>query len=130
LTEADYVVENKKMLEGLRDIYDETDVPLFLIGMDGIQKRVQRFRQFSRRISQEVLFLPIEMKDMELLAQTVCTVKCDHDLLEQLLVVSKGRISYCSTGLLRVEAFAKKNGWEEISLKRVGAKRILLWAGR
>src|SRR5205814_2280949 len=61
--EADYLLRDQAMLESLRDIHDLSGVPVVLIGMADIEKRLVHNKQLARRISHWVEFLPSDLED-------------------------------------------------------------------
>ena len=56
MDEADYVVGNARIMETLRDIYDATEQPLILVGMEEIVRRISQRKQLFNRISQWIEF--------------------------------------------------------------------------
>lgn len=121
--EADYLLHNVKMLEALRDLHDVAGVPVVLIGMDGIEKKIVHREQFARRIQQWVEFRPLDGVDTRVLADAICEVKVADDLLDRLHLQAKGSVGLMTVGLSRIEQYAKSQALEEIDFKRWGAKR-------
>ena len=116
IDEADYVVNNKRMTETLRDLHDMASVPVVLVGMDGIQKRIVHAQQVAGRIAQWVKFLPCDMEDAGKLAKALCEVSVASDLLGSLHDAAKGQIRLMVVGLSRIEQRARVKGLEVISL--------------
>lgn len=116
--EADYLLGNLRMLEALRDIHDLTGVPVVLIGMAGIERKLVHRKQLSRRISQWIEFQPCDLEDTELLAETVCEVKVHEDLLSRLHKEANGSIGLMTVGLSRIEAYAKTQRWHAINAEQ------------
>lgn len=121
--EADYLLHNVKMLEALRDLHDVAGVPVVLIGMEGIEKRIVHREQFARRIQQWVEFRPLDAFDTRTLADAICEVKVADDLLDRLHHHTKGSVGLMTVGLSRIEQYAKSADLDEIDFKRWGAKR-------
>jgi len=84
IDEADYVVESRRLTDTLRDIHDMSTAPIILIGMHGIEKRIRGNEQFSGRIAQWVGFGGADMADARMLANGLCEVPVEDDLLEQM----------------------------------------------
>jgi len=124
--EADYLMSNLKMLETLRDIHDISSMPVVLIGMEGIERRLVHRQQLARRISQWVEFRPADLEDARILADTICEVKIDDDLLQSLQSESKGSMGLMTVGLSRIEALAKANGWKKVDVDMWGNRRLFL----
>lgn len=124
--EADYLLGNLKMLETLRDIHDLSGMPVVLIGMEGIERRLVHRQQLARRISQWVEFMPSDLEDARILADTVCEVEIEQDLLESLHTEAKGSVGLMVVGLSRIEALAKGNGWKQVSADRWGDRKLFI----
>ncbi|MCU1282939.1 MAG: putative prophage MuSo1, transposition protein [bacterium] len=107
LVGTDYLV---KALDTLRDIHDISKMPVLLIGMAGIERKLKSRLQLARRITQWVEFLPADLDDARLLARDVCEVQLDDELLADLHGAAKGNIGLMSNGLARIEQFGKANG--------------------
>ena len=54
--EVDYLVGNKNVIEILRDIQDNTGVPIILVGMGAMDKKIARFKHFEDRIYKKLQF--------------------------------------------------------------------------
>jgi DNA transposition AAA+ family ATPase len=126
--ECDYLLRNVAMLDSLRDLHDLSGTPVVLVGMQGIERRLVHRPQLSRRISHWVEFHPSDMDDAKTLAQTVCEVELDADLIARIHRESKGSIGLMSVGLSRVEAFAKANGLKAMTETIWGARKLFLGA--
>lgn len=126
IDEADYLLSNLKMLEALRDIHDLSGMPVVLIGMEGIERRLITRPQLARRISQWVEFRPADLEDADILARTVCEVAVTEDLLHTLHTEAKGSMGLMTVGLARIEALAKTHGWREVSAERWGNRQLFL----
>lgn len=126
--EADYLFSNLKMLDTLRDIHDLTGCPVILIGMEGIERRLTHRLQLARRISQWVEFLPLDVEDARILADTLCEVDIQGDLLERVHQETSGSIGLMVVGMSRIEALAKANGWKVIDNDLWADRRLFLSA--
>ncbi len=120
--EADYLLRDGDMLEALRDVHDLSHVPVVLIGMQGIERRLVHRPQLARRLSHWVEFLPSDLADARTLATTVCEVGVDDELLARLHQEAKGSVGLMTVGLARIEALGKANGWATVTAS--------LWADR
>ncbi|MEJ1358303.1 MAG: ATP-binding protein [Candidatus Sedimenticola sp. (ex Thyasira tokunagai)] len=126
IDEADYIVESRRLTDTLRDIHDLSTVPVILIGMHGIEKRIRGNEQFTGRIAQWVSFEGLDMIDARLLADGLAEVKIADDLLQQLhrAASPKNRQGGAScgaevrrlvVGLGRIEQYARSRGLQSIS---------------
>lgn len=126
IDEFDYIIEDKKMTETLRDIHDISSVPIVLIGMENSRRKVQLREQFVNRIAQFVEFKPTDYDDCKRLATELCEVSIADDLLRKMLVESKGVIRLIVTGLDAIERRAKTLGVKEISQAQWGKEGFFL----
>ncbi|WP_435100790.1 AAA family ATPase [Arhodomonas sp. AD133] len=112
--EADYVADSKKLTETLRDIHDLSTVPVVLIGMAGIQRKLAQRQQLAGRIAQWVEFTAADLEDARALADGLCEVGVADDLLERLHRASGGEIRRITVGLGRIEQHAKARSLDVI----------------
>lgn len=124
--EADYLMSNGQMIETLRDIHDLSGVPVVLIGMEGIERRLVHRPQLARRISHWLEFLPADLEDARTLATTVCEVTLDDELLERLHKEAGGSMGLMTVGMARIEQLARANGWANVSADQWGDRVLFL----
>lgn len=120
IDEFDYIIEDKKMTETLRDIHDISSVPIVLVGMDRVRQKVQLRDQFVNRIAQWVEFKPADFEDCEKLSDQLCETKIRPELLRKLLETSKGIVRLIVVGLDAIERKARTLNVSEIGLKHWG----------
>lgn len=114
--EADYLVTNAKLVETLRDIHDLATVPVVLIGMAGIQRKIKSREQLTGRIAQWVEFQPASRDDLVMLAAQLCDVTVQPDLLQRLHEASQGSMRLAVVGLSHIEAMARAKGMATIGM--------------
>lgn len=110
IDEADYLFRQTEMLDALRDVYDETGSPVILIGMEDIARTIQNNGRFARRITAWVEFKGIDRDDARTVADAVCDVALEDDLLDHLHHEAGANIGRMIVGLSRIERFAKTSG--------------------
>jgi len=115
IDEFDYLVEDKRMTETLRDIHDMSSIPIILIGMSGVERKVQVRDQFVNRIAQWVEFKPADYADAGELCKQLCEVEVKDDLLRKLYQSSGGVIRLIVIGLDAIERKAKVLGKKSIN---------------
>jgi DNA transposition AAA+ family ATPase len=124
--EADYVVERKLLTDTLRDVHDLSVVPVVLIGMHGIEKRIRSNPQFTGRVSQWVEFSGADLSDARLLANGLAEVAIDDALLGKLHAAAspKGKnagagaeIRRMVVGLSQIEGYARACGLDALGVK-------------
>lgn len=119
IDEADYVVgkdgENR-LANTVRDLHDLATVPVILIGMAGIDRRIALSPQLSGRIAQWVEFQKCTEADAQKLADELCAVKVASDLVGALSERAGGSIRNVTVGLAKIEQFARKKNLQRIEL--------------
>lgn len=114
IDEADYLVERKALVETLRDVHDLASVPVVLIGMKGIERKITTYPQLYNRIAQWVEFQPASFEDTKLLAKELVEVEVKDDLLKILHQQSGGVVRLVVIGLSRIEQIAKSRSLHKI----------------
>lgn len=110
-----------RMLEALRSLHDQAGMPVIMIGMDQIERKLRAREQLFRRIFQLVRFTDLDRPDVRTVAETLCPIPIADAWLDALHVATKGRISYVSNNIERAAYRAKSSRWSEITLD--------LWGG-
>lgn len=126
IDEGDYLLQNPKMIDTVRDLHDVSSAPVVLIGHDGFEKRLVHRKQLARRISQWVEFRAADRADARTLTDTVCEVEIEDDLLDRLHEEANGSMGLMAVGLSRIEALAKANGWKKVDAERWGNRQFFL----
>jgi len=114
IDESDYVIDSKKMTETLRDIHDMTNVPVVLIGMEGIGKRLAHREQLVSRVMQTVRFQACDLGDTTLLADQLCEVKVKPDLVAKVHQLTNGSARRVVVMLADIEQHARAMKLDEI----------------
>lgn len=122
--EADYLFRQFEMMDALRDIYDVSGCPVVLIGMEDIARKIQNHGRFARRITQWIEFKGVDLGDAQTLAETVCDVAVQPDLLSHLLTAARGNIGRMVIGLSRIERMARASGLTRVSLEQWGDRAL------
>ena len=78
IDEIDYLMNNFKTVEILRDLHDETDCPIIMIGMGLAHRKLERYKHLYDRFSEILKFETFGVSDIsqivnELLQVLVCT---------------------------------------------------------
>lgn len=122
--EGDYVVNQARLVETLRDFHDATNVPLALIGMAGIERQVAKRQQLSRRVAQEVRFEALTSEDTALLVSQLAEVRIAPDLVGRLHQQARGNAGLVVVGIDRIEAEAKKAGLTTVTAENWGKREL------
>ncbi|EJG1589867.1 AAA family ATPase [Vibrio sp. Vb0877] len=108
--EADHIVGNEQMMETLRDIHDLSTVPVIMVGMGQMRKKVARYAQLENRIMHWIEFAPCDREDAVTMAKGMCEVEVEEDLLHELIDMTRGEIRRLVVGLAQIEDEAKSRG--------------------
>jgi DNA transposition AAA+ family ATPase len=114
--EADYVLDQKRLVETLRDIHDMSSIPVVLIGMEGIHRKIQARKQVSGRLAEWVRFEPCDFDDARKLADGLCEVEVADDLLTALHKKARGLVRNLCVGLSQIETLGKKKNKKRMTL--------------
>lgn len=118
--EADYLADNRKLLDTVRDLHDLSTTPLILIGTKDFQRRVMHQEQLAGRVSQWLEFQPAGLKDARILCDEVCEVRVGEDLLGAIHRAAGGSMRATVVALSRVESYARAEGLDAVALKEWG----------
>lgn len=124
--EADYLVANADMIETLRDVHDLSSMPVVMVGMEDIERRLAMRKQLARRISHWVEFLRSDLEDARAITDAVCEVAVDDELVAILHADSGGSVGLMVVGLARIEQLARANGWARISAAQWGERKLFI----
>ncbi len=127
IDECDYVVGNARIMETLRDIYDATEQPLILVGMEEIARRISQRKQLFNRISQWIEFKPADLEDVALIASQMMEVNVDIDeaLLDLIRKRSHGVVRTIVAALDKIEKLAMASGTHFVGLGDVDERELL-----
>lgn len=110
IDEADHIVRSEKMMETIRDITDQVEVPVILIGMGRLFKTLTRYKQISSRVSAEVTFQPLSQDDTRKLIAERAEVAVDDDLMRFLHGACGGFAREALSGIKAIEGVGKRLG--------------------
>ena len=82
--EVDYLVGNKNAIEVLRDIQDNTGVPIVLVGMGMIDKKIARFKHFNDRIYKKLKFEHFDENDIKEILESLTELNFTDDAITYL----------------------------------------------
>lgn len=126
IDEADHVVGNARIMETLRDIYDATEQPLILVGMEEIARRISQRKQMFNRISQWVEFKAADLEDVNLFAKELMEVdvEIDEALLDLIRKRSNGVVRDIIKALDKVEKIVLASGVDRIGLEDIDTSQL------
>ncbi len=109
IDEVDHISRKGRLLETLRDLSDDLEIPFILIGMGKVRHHLTRFPQVASRVSQYVAFEPIDLLETIKLTEKSQNIEISEDLIAFLHRATKGRIREIKEGLKAFERFAYRN---------------------
>jgi DNA transposition AAA+ family ATPase len=112
--EVDFLVRDPRMIETLRDLHDSTHTPIVLMGMNGVEKKLARYKHIYDRFAEIVHFHELDRSDMKLISEQLCDVKLTPDAVDYLYSQAK-RFRQAVRMLYKAEHIARNNSLKEIN---------------
>ena len=130
--EADHIIGQAKTMETIRDLYDATELPVVLIGMEEITRRISHRKQLFNRISEWVEFMPADNEDVSMFALELLEhgIEVGEDLLDYIRLRSGGEVRRILIALEKIERFAITNERSFIDKELWGDGQLFLNHGR
>lgn len=116
--------QSGQIIETLRSIHDMAGMPVLLIGMAGVEVQLKAYPQLTSRIAQWINFLPATLADARTLADDICEVQVEGDLLAVLHDKANGNMRLLTIGLSKIERAAKGAKLASIGLDQWGDRRF------
>jgi hypothetical protein len=112
----------REMSETMRDIHDLSTVPVILVGDDTVLPRLQHREQLYNRMAQQVRLQRCDAEDARMLADRLCEVRIEDDLLEAIVKSPDiaGVTRRILVALAHCEARARAKGKDSINLAGFG----------
>lgn len=124
IDEADYCLRQFAMIDSLRDIYDISQCPVILIGMENIARDLRSHDRIARRITQWVEFSGLDMTDTRQVVDELCEVTIEQDLLEHIHIQTSGNIGRVVIGIQKIEDFAMAHDLKSINAVQWGDRPL------
>ncbi len=127
IDEADHVSRKESVVETIRGISDDTEIPTILVGMGKINNHLTRFPQVASRVSQKVNFSKCSVDDVRDLINGRCEVPVADDLVTFLHKASGGFNREILEAIAYIERFGKRNapGPEGLTLTDMAGQVLL-----
>lgn len=114
IDEIDYLMNNYKTVETLRDIHDETGCPIIFIGMGLAHRKLERYKHLYDRFSEILKFETFGVHDLSQIISQLSEVTFTPDAVEY--IHSKfNRFRQIVQLINKMETFAKDNNLTEIT---------------
>lgn len=114
--EIDYLMNNLKTIEILRDIHDETDCPIVFVGMGLAHRKLERYKHLYDRFSEIVKFKVFSVGDLKQIFEQLAEVKFTTDSIEY-IHKKYNRFRQIVQLINQLEIVAKENNLDEINLE-------------
>lgn len=114
IDEIDYLMNNLKTIEILRDIHDETDCPIIFVGMGLAHKKLERYKHLFDRFLEIVKFETFGVNDIAQIINQLAEIKFTVDAIEY-IHKKYNRFRQIVQLINRLEIVAKENNLTEIT---------------
>lgn len=116
IDEIDYLMNNYKTIETLRDIHDETGCPIIFIGMGLAHRKLERYKHLYDRFSEILKFETFGVNDISQIINQLSEISFTPDAVEY--IHSKfNRFRQIVQLINQMETFAKDNNLAEINME-------------
>jgi len=114
IDEVDYLLNNQRSIETLRDIHDETNCPIVFVGMGLAHKKIERFKHLFDRFSEIVKFETFSIADLKEIIEQLSEVPVAAEAIE-IIHKKYNRFRQIVQLINQLEIIAKENNLAEIS---------------
>lgn len=121
--EIDYLINNTRAIETIRDLHDETGIPILLVGMGVVDKKLSRYKHLFDRIIEIYKFVPFDFEDVKIIVNTLSEIPFENSAIE-VIYQKSNRFRQIVKLILRFENLAKTNGYQEIT-KHIAESELL-----
>ena len=114
IDEIDYLMNNYKTIETLRDIHDETGCPIIFIGMGLAHRKLERYEHLYDRFSEILKFETFGVNDLSQIIGQLSEIKFTLESIEY-IYTKYNRFRQIVQLVNQMETFAKDNNLAEIT---------------
>ena len=114
IDEIDYLINNYKTIETLRDIHDETNCPIIFIGMGLAHRKLERYKHLYDRFSEILKFETFGVNDIGQIINQLSEISFTPDAVEY-IHTKFNRFRQIVQLINQMETFAKDNNLTEIT---------------
>ena len=112
--EIDYLMNNYKSVETLRDIHDKTDCPIIFVGMGLAHRKLERYKHLYDRFSEIVKFKTFGVNDIAQIINQLAEIQFTPEAIEY-IHKKYNRFRQIVQLINQMEIFAKDNNIAEIT---------------
>lgn len=114
IDEIDYLLNDKRAIETLRDIHDETNCPIIFVGMGLAYKKIERFKHLFDRFSEIIKFETFSIADLKEIIEQLSEVTVTAEAIE-IIHKKYNRFRQIVQLINQLEIIAKENDLTEIT---------------
>lgn len=112
--EVDYLANSTQAVETIRDLHDRTGIPVLLVGMGSVDKKLSRYKHLFDRIIEIYRFMPFDLEDVQEIITTLSEVQISDDVIE-IIHQKANRFRQIVKLLTKMENLAKTNEYTLIT---------------
>ena len=116
IDEIDYLMNNFKTVEILRDLHDETDCPIIIIGMGLAHRKLERYKHLYDRFSEILKFETFGVSDITQIVNELSQVPISADAIEY-IHQKYNRFRQIVQLINKLETLTKENNLTEINME-------------
>lgn len=116
IDEIDYLMNNYKTIETLRDIHDETNCLIIFVGMGLVHRKLERYKHLYDRFSEILKFETFGINDLSQIFGQLSETQFTPDAMEH-IHTKYNRFRQIVKLINQMENFAKDNNLAEINLE-------------
>ena len=116
IDEIDYLINNYKTIETLRDIHDKTECPIVLVGMSLVHKKIERYTHLYDRVSEILKFEVFTTNDVGQIINQLSEISFTPNAIEY-IHTKYNRFRQIVQLINQIETFAKDNNLKEINME-------------
>lgn len=125
LDEFDNAVD-RNLIELVRDLYEQSQAAIILIGEEQLPMKLQRWERFHGRILSWQQSIAANLEDAQTLARHyVPDVHFADDLLSTIVTLARGSVRRIVVNLHNIESFARNSGLETITAADWGKRPLI-----
>ena len=116
IDEIDYLINNYKTIETLRDIHDETNCPIIFVGMGLVHRKLERYKHLYDRFSEILKFEIFGVNDLKQIFDQLAEIKITLEAIEY-IHKKFNRFRQIVQPINQLEIIARENNLVEINME-------------
>ena len=112
IDEVDYLIDGSN-IETLRDLHDKTGVPIVLVGMGAVDKKIARYKHFEDRLYAKLQFEHLNINDIKEIITQLADIEFTDDAI-LFLSMKTNQFRQLIKAINKIEKLAKTNDFKLI----------------